>query len=66
MRQTEDWNEKEVLTQNAFLKIMHERIESLDIGQALREVEPFVKNPDSLTIWSQEFFRDIVSRITLQ
>ncbi|MBW2632226.1 MAG: nucleotidyl transferase AbiEii/AbiGii toxin family protein [Deltaproteobacteria bacterium] len=66
MRQTGDWNEKGVLTQNAFLKIMHERIESLDIGQARREVEPFVKKPESLTIWSQEFFHDIVSRITLQ
>ena len=66
MRQTGDWNEKEVLTKNAFLEIINERIESLDVGQARREVEPFVKNPDSLTIWSQEFFHDIVSRITLQ
>ncbi|MBN2179233.1 MAG: nucleotidyl transferase AbiEii/AbiGii toxin family protein [Deltaproteobacteria bacterium] len=66
MRQTGDWNEKEVLTQNAFMKIMHERIESLDVGQARREVEAFVKNPDSLIIWSQKFFHEIVSRITLQ
>ncbi len=66
MRQTGDWSEKEVLTQNAFLEIMHERIESLDVGQARREVEPFVKNPDSLIIWSQKFFHEIVSRITLQ
>ena len=66
MRQTGDWNKKEVLTHNAFLEIMHERIESLDVGQARREVEPFVKNPDSLIIWSQKFFHEIVSRITLQ
>jgi predicted nucleotidyltransferase component of viral defense system len=66
MRQTGDWNKKEVLTQNAFLEIMHERIESLDVGQARREVESFVKNPDSLIIWSKKFFHEIVSRITLQ
>jgi len=66
MRQTADWNEKKILTQNAFMKIMHERIESLDVEQASREVEPFVKTPDSLSVWSQDFFHDIVSRITLQ
>jgi hypothetical protein len=38
-------------------------IERLDVNQARREVEPFVKDPETLTVWSREFFRDVVRRI---
>jgi hypothetical protein len=31
-------------------------IEKLDVNQARKEVEPFVKDPETLTIWSREFF----------
>jgi hypothetical protein len=42
---------------------MHNAIERLDVDQARREVEPFVSNPDSLEIWSRDFFRDVATRI---
>lgn len=38
-------------------------IEKLDIGQAKKEVEPFLKDPETLTIWSRDFFRDVVHQI---
>ena len=38
-------------------------IERLDVSQAGREAEPFVKDPETLTIWSREFFRDVIRRI---
>jgi len=37
----------------------------VDVDQARKEVEPFVKNPDALKVWSKEFFRDVASRIVL-
>ena len=38
-------------------------IEKLDVNQARREVEPFVKDPETLTIWSRDFFRDVIRQI---
>ncbi len=63
MRQTGDWKEEDSLTPAAFLRITHEAIDGLNIEQARREVEPFVKYPENLGVWSAEFFHDLVSRI---
>jgi len=35
----------------------------LDVEQARREVEPFVRHPESLEVWSRDFFHDVASRI---
>ena len=48
-----------------FLSLTQEVIDKLDVSQAKREVELFVKNPESLVVWSRDFFRDVVGRIVL-
>lgn len=48
-----------------FIALTTAAIDHLDVNQARREVEPFVKNPESLMVWSKEFFQDVVSRIVL-
>jgi predicted nucleotidyltransferase component of viral defense system len=63
MRQTRDWKDDVPLTSESFRDLLTKRINNLDVDQARNEVEPFVKNPDNLSIWSREFFLDIVSRI---
>ena len=63
MRQTGDWKEDAPLTSERFKDLLIHAINSLNVEQARKEVEPFVKNPETLSIWSQEFFLDIVSRI---
>lgn len=65
MRQTGDWNGTEELTEEAFFKALHAAIDSLDINKARTEVAPFLKDPEVLSIWSRDFFHDIVSRIKL-
>jgi hypothetical protein len=65
MRQTGDWNGTEELTGEAFFKALHAAIDSLNINKAREEVLPFLKDPDALSIWSRDFFHDIVSRIKL-
>jgi len=65
MRQTGEWNGTEGLTGEAFFKALHAVIDSLDINKAREEVLPFLKDPDALSIWSRDFFHDIVSRIKL-
>jgi predicted nucleotidyltransferase component of viral defense system len=53
------------LTKEKFFLLTSNAIDKLDINQVKKEVEPFVKNPDALQVWSKEFFRDVVKRIVL-
>jgi hypothetical protein len=43
--------------------IAEKAIERMDVTQARKEVEPFVKDPETLTVWSRDFFRDVMQRI---
>jgi len=63
MRQTGDWKENADLTPARFEAILMEAINNLDIEQARKEVEPFVKHPENLFIWSRDFFLDVASKI---
>lgn len=65
MRQTGDWNSTEELTERAFFSVLHAAINSLDISKAREEISPFLKDPEVLSIWSRDFFHDIVSRIKI-
>jgi hypothetical protein len=55
----------ERLTQEKLFAIAETVIGKLDVNQARREMEPFVKDPETLTVWSRDFFRDVIRRITL-
>ena len=63
MRQTGHWSGDAVLTPGAFLRLLHDTISRLDVSKARREVEPFVKQPDTLAVWSRDFFHDVADRI---
>ena len=63
MRQTSHWISKKSLTPAAFRELVRKRIKALDIDQAKREVEPFVRNPESLALWSEDFFTKVASKI---
>ena len=65
MRQSGDWKGNESLSPDAFKALLHGTIESLDVQQIRKEVEPFVKHPEQLTIWSGEFFRQVTEKIVL-
>jgi predicted nucleotidyltransferase component of viral defense system len=65
MRQSGHLEKGESLTQDRFHKLLDTAIEQLDVGQAKKEVESFITNVETLSVWSREFFRDIVKRIQL-
>ena len=65
MRQSGHWPESRVMDADAFRALLGDRIDSLDVEQARREVAPFVRYPEALEIWSREFFHDVGSRIQL-
>jgi hypothetical protein len=63
MRQTGHWKGDAPLTSEKFKDLLANEVNRLDIAQARKEVEPFVKNPETLSIWSADFFLDVASRI---
>ncbi len=63
MRQSGDWTEAGALTGDALRQLLDEAIDTLDVEQARREVEPFVRDVTVLQVWSKEFFRDVAGRI---
>lgn len=65
MRQTGHWTSEKTLSTNEFRSLLEKRIEGLDVGVVRQEVEPYLKEPKKLEIWSQEFFMDIATRIIL-
>ena len=65
MRQSGHWSGDKPLDETMFRKLLNEAIESLNVRQALQEVEPFVRNPDNLIVWSRKFFKEVAERIKL-
>lgn len=65
MIQSGHLKEGEHLTREKFLALTSKAIQKLNVEQARREVEPFVKNPEALEVWSKEFFQDVAGRIVL-
>jgi hypothetical protein len=63
MRQSGDWEGDDPLDEAAFHDRFDRVIQALDVGQARREVAPFVRHPQSLDVWSKKFFKDIAGRI---
>jgi hypothetical protein len=63
MRQSGHWVGEAELSQETVLNLIHEAIDRLDVEQARKEVEVFVREPQRLSVWSHAFFRDITRRI---
>jgi len=63
MRQSGHWPDSLAMDESVFRTLLYDKIDALDVDQARHEVEPFVKQPESLAIWSREFFQDVGKRV---
>ncbi len=63
MIQSGHWSTDEDLTSDAFIYLLKEAIEKLDIQSAKNEVGRFISEPDRIEIWSKDFFFEIINRI---
>lgn len=45
-------------------QMLNKRFESIDYEQAKSDVEPFIHDPDSLVLWSADFFKQITKDLT--
>ena len=63
MRQSGDYTVEHPMDGKLLIKLMHKTIDDLDIEKARNEVAPFVRDHHELDVWSQDFFRQIITKI---
>ena len=63
MRQTGDWKGNAPLGAEPLRELLTKAVDDLDVDQARKEMEPFVRRPENLAIWSRDFFLDVASRV---
>jgi hypothetical protein len=64
MRQSGHYTSTEALTPDEFRRRLSDAVARLNIKQAAAEVEPFVRDQDSIRLWSTDFFECLIPRIT--
>ena len=62
MKENGNFN-KDILTKEEFVKLLHDKIDTLDIKQAINEVKGFVKDARIFDFWSKDYFRLLASRV---
>ncbi|MHB0981604.1 MAG: nucleotidyl transferase AbiEii/AbiGii toxin family protein [Thermoleophilia bacterium] len=65
MRQSGEWTAEEALDEGVFRELLLQAVARLDVGHAVRDVEPFVRRPEDLEVWSRDFFLDVARRIQI-
>lgn len=64
MVQTGAWDPFKTLDFVELSRLLIQKIERVDFEAARQEVAPFLKDPASTAVWSTEFFKILVSRLT--
>lgn len=54
------------LTKQNIKELLLQRIESLDVGKAKNDVQPFIKDMREIDLWSKEFFMAVVENIKIK
>ena len=62
--QTNTINEADDFTLETVKKMLCKKFEDIDFEDAKRDVSPFVKDIQSLNVWSKEFFKVVANQIT--
>ena len=66
MRQSGDWDKDGPLTEAAFRDVLGRHIASVNMAQAKDDVSRFLAAPDSVALWSKEFFMDVAGRVVTE
>ncbi len=63
MRQSGDWDRDFPLDVAHLADCLAERFANIQFDQAKQDVEPFLKDPREIALWSHDFFRDLIPLI---
>lgn len=65
MRQSGDYSSDRPLDAGTFRRMLGDAVQELDIDRAREEVLPFVQDPASVEVWSEEFFTSLIETIEI-
>jgi predicted nucleotidyltransferase component of viral defense system len=54
---------QDVLDRRRLLELLNEKFGNVDFQQAARDVLPFLSDPQSISLWSEKFFREAAEKI---
>ncbi len=63
LEQSGAWAKGQSITSTDIIDLLINKIDAVDFSSAKKEVMPFLKDPDSVEIWSKPFFKEIVFRM---
>jgi predicted nucleotidyltransferase component of viral defense system len=61
--QSNAWEADKSFTKQDLIILLKEKINNTDFNNAKNDVIPFLKDPQSITLWSKDFFLDLINRI---
>lgn len=53
------------LDYDKIISLLNDKIDIIDLKSAKQEVKPFLQDPDSIAVWSKDFFRKIIIQIQI-
>jgi len=59
MKQTNHLKEGETLTKGILIQMLLNKFAEIDFQQVKMDVLPFIKNPEALDLWSEDFFKKV-------
>lgn len=54
------------LTTEVFSRILHNKIASVNFASAADDARPFMRNPDHLKLWNEEYFSQVAGHLRIQ
>lgn len=63
-RDSNDWT-KDTISTEEFLKLLNEKIDSVNMNRMKSDVSRFIRNPQILDAWSPQYFRDLAGRMNI-
>ncbi len=66
LRQSGGWTSKKAMSESDLSSLLEEKISSLDVGAARKEVSPFLRDPAATEQWSADFFLSLIPKLKVQ
>lgn len=63
LEQTGHWPKNKTIHPDDVIELLRNKIDTVDFNDAKKDVISFLKDPDSIEVWSKPFFKEIASRI---
>ena len=61
-KDTNDWKEDDISTEQ-IIELLDMKIKSVSFSSIKEDVVRFIKNDDVLSIWSPEYFKNLIEKI---